>query len=160
MTTREQETLHGHFAHGHSRLTWLMDDLEAHVAGLRSATDAHELILEELTGFATRLTEELREHMGEEESNVFSLVRLRASNVQAEELDEIQREHQRLLGDLEAMWAAIEAARADPTPQIVQCLADTILTLKTNLQHHSSHERRFLADFEAQLHNAELWMPV
>ena len=142
---------HGHLSHGHSRLTWLLDDLEAHVTGLQSDSDARDLILEELAEFATRLTGELRGHIEEEELEVFAAVRLRVGADDAAEIAALEEEHRALHANLDAMWAAIDATRADHTPQAVQRLADAVTALRQNLHNHSGHERRFLSEMELRL---------
>lgn len=159
MAIRRASTLHGQLSHGHSRLTWLLDDLEAHVTGLQSDSDARDLILEELAVFAESLTTELRHHIEEEEQEVFALVRLRVAGEEAAELSALEEEHRGLHACLDALWAAIDATRADHTPQAVGRLADTVSTLRENLHHHSGHERRFLSEIEVRLGDDHVRVP-
>ncbi len=138
-------------AHGHTRLIWLLDDIEAHLDGLADGADDHELILEELVSFARSFTDELGGHIQEEESEIFPQAEQVAGEDGRRELAEILEEHRQLQAELDELWALFGRA-ADGLDVHVSPLLARVRALREHLSAHSRHERLFLSRMEARVH--------
>lgn len=154
MHRESPETLHLDLVHGHSRIIWLLDEFEAHLRALHSEPTGAPYILEELEKYWDELRDHLREHIVEEEEELFPMVRLTATDFERRELVELQREHAELVRKLSGVEATVHrlftAAEADRCP-LVKSLAEQAGALREELVEHSRHERAFLRTIKSKL---------
>lgn len=144
----EAGPVRGKMAHGHSRLILLIDDLKAHIQGL-CETSEQELLIEELLNYARFFTDELREHIAEEEADVFAVVAGFADEATVAELDSLFDEHRRIERELAALWQTLDGLRA--SEETCKTLAGQVESLQSELLAHSVHERQFLGGVEQKL---------
>ena len=154
MTERPDATFKEQVAHGHTRLIWLLDDVEAHLQGLHE-TDGEDLILEELVSFARAFTEELDEHIDEEETEIFPAAEAVAADAEHAQLEELDAEHRRLQAQMKEFWALMARAREEEQDRRhVSCLDelfDKVRSIREHLTSHSVHERTVLAKIEPRI---------
>lgn len=154
MERTNTHSLRDDLVHGHSRLVWLMDDIDAHLAGLAAEPLDRELLEEEFLTYSRAFAEELREHIDEEEGDLFPLVRSIAGGPEMDSLVELQRQHQQLLIDLGRWGVLIEELTGAPDERrafVIGALCDHSRTIREHLVIHSKHERSFLLSVEDRL---------
>ncbi len=154
MERANPESLRADLAHGHSRIIWLMDELDAHLEGLASDPTGAEFIVEAFQAYWTQFSDDLREHIREEEQDLFPLVRLHATDSDLSGLQGLQDEHARLIGDLDAFDVIADSFFAAPKGQNVSLVAklqNLMESIRVHLVEHSRNERRFLRDVETRI---------
>jgi hemerythrin-like domain-containing protein len=148
---------HAHLSHGHTRLIWLLDDIEAHLQGLREGSDAPGLILDELVSYARSFMEELEGHIEEEETDLFPRAKSVAGDDELDELADLQGEHRHLEKQMRAFWAMLsKACEKGHRTRYETCFDDLferVCSIREHLTAHSSHERAFLTQVEHRLTN-------
>lgn len=150
----QQASVHEQMSHGHTRLIWLLDDIQAHIEGLREGTDEPELILEELVSYVRAFSEELDGHIEEEERDIFPRAEAVGGDDGREELAELEEEHRHLQADMKAFWTMLSDTCEKPVDGNGTCftnLLDRVSAIREDLAAHSSHERAFLTQAEHQL---------
>lgn len=141
-------------SHGHSRLIWLLDDIEAHVEALREGTEAPELLVEELVLYVRSFSAELHEHIEEEERDIFPRALSAAGEHARTEVAELDAEHRRLEAQIEAIWAKLSKLCEGPLDGNGICFTDLfeqVRSIRAHLSAHSNHERAFLSRVEHSL---------
>lgn len=154
MTAQPTTTTKHRMAHGHSRLIWLLDDIEAHLEGLCSVEEAHELILDELVSFTQSFAEELFEHIDEEEAEIFPSAEAIAAGDDHTHLGALDREHRMIEEDVRAFVDTLEQIAADESAWNDSCFRDLygqVRSIRELLAAHSVHERSFLSQIEHRL---------
>lgn len=151
------EDRHTEMAHGHTRLIWLLDDIEAHLEGLGEDSEERALILEELVSFARSFTDELDGHIAEEESTLFPAAEAVADDAERDELATIYAEHRDLEEHVQDFWALLSRACDGSDGRHGVCL-DTLFekvrSIREHLTAHSSHERAFLGRIEPRVEDS------
>jgi hemerythrin-like domain-containing protein len=154
-TESAANTAHAQMSHGHTRLIWLLDDIEAHLQGLREGTDAPELILDELISYARAFTEELHGHIEEEETDIFPRAQAIAGAQELDELANLHDEHRHIETQMRAFWVMLsKACEEGHRTRYETCFDDLferLLSIREHLTEHSSHERAFLTQVEQRL---------
>lgn len=160
MTERPSETAHPPMAHGHTRLIWLLDDIDAHLEGLSGGGGDQALILEELVSFTRAFHEELEGHIAEEEADIFPLAAAVASPDELAELDEINREHRALEASMKSFWAGLsQFCEENPVRRHEICcdqLLEHVRSIREHLIAHSAHERDFLTRVEPRVEGSSI----
>lgn len=157
MQRETTKTLHDDLAHGHSRLTWLMDEIDAHLNGLVAEPSSAEYVLDEFRAYWAEFRENLRDHIIEEEDELFPLVRLHATDSDLTELGELQVEHARLLIELEKFGLEMDslfASEGDERAPVTRRMQASAKILREHLASHSRHERQFLRKVEERIADA------
>lgn len=139
---------------GHSDLIRLLDEVDAHLQGLSAEPHAPEVIFEEFVRYASRLRDEITEHIAEEEGELFPMIRTVAGAAQLDGLSRLQSQHHLLLESLEGFMAALESL--PPKPPDALCAGLGVLrrmasTLREDLREHSRDERAFLCEVDERL---------
>ncbi|MFP4596773.1 MAG: hemerythrin domain-containing protein [Persicimonas sp.] len=150
----QQASVHEQMSHGHTRLIWLLDDIQAHLEGLCEGTDEPELILEELVSYVRAFSEELDGHIEEEETDVFPRAEAVGGGDGRQELAELEAEHRSLQAQMKAFWTILSDAceiSGEGNGTCFDDLLDRVGAIRKELAAHSSHERAFLTQAEHQL---------
>jgi iron-sulfur cluster repair protein YtfE (RIC family) len=154
MTVQPSGKAHAQLSHGHSRLIWLLDDIDAHLEGLCSENESPELILEELVSYVRAFGDELDGHIDEEETDIFPQAAAVATEPERRELAEIEEEHRRLEERLARFWSKLAQLCEAPPDRYETCCVDLVeqaRELRVALTAHSSHERDFLTRVEPRI---------
>jgi iron-sulfur cluster repair protein YtfE (RIC family) len=154
MRRNRPETIREQLGHGHSDLIRLLDEVDAHLRGLSAEPDAPDVILEEFVRYADRLHDEVVEHIAEEETELFPMIRTVAGAAQLDELSRLQSQHRQLLESLEAFTAALDELPSKPPAALcagLRVLRRLASTLREDLRAHSQMERAFLREVEDRL---------
>ncbi len=150
----QQASVHEQMSHGHTRLIWLLDDIQAHLEGLCEGTDEPELILEELVSYVRAFSEELDGHIEEEEADIFPRAEAASGDHGRKELVELEGEHRHLQAQMKAFWEMLSDACEKPIDGNGTCfndLLERVGAIREDLARHSSHERSFLTQAEHRL---------
>jgi hemerythrin-like domain-containing protein len=146
-------------AHGHTRLIWLLDDIEAHLDGIRGSEDP-ALIIEELISYTREFNDELDEHIGEEETRIFPAAARVASQEELEELDEIHDEHRQIEAQLQEFWEVLSQGCEQKNGARHGVCCDKLIALVSKMRQtlaaHSAHERQFLSQVEPRVEDLDL----
>lgn len=161
MTERSQETTQPQMAHGHTRLIWLLDDIDAHLDGLSSAdSEDQALILEELVSFTRAFHEELDGHIAEEEADIFPLAEAVATAEERSELEDINQEHRKLESMMKSFWQVLsqhcEETSARRHEPCCDQLFEQVRSIREHLVAHSAHERNFLMRVEPRVEDSSI----
>lgn len=157
MQRENTDTIRADLIHGHSRLTWLMDELDAHLTGLAAEPTGAEYVLDEFRAYWAEFRDDLRDHIIEEEDELFPLVRLHATDSDLTELGELQVEHARLLIELEKFGLEMDAlaeSEGEERCPVIRRMQTGAKTMREHLVAHSRHERQFLREVEGRIADA------
>lgn len=144
--------------HGHSGLILLLDEVDAHLAGLIDADSACcQVIIDDLDVYAGRFCDELTDHINEEEGDLFPLVAKFIGKSAVTSLTRLRGQHDELLSNVAHFLGVLqsvtdsECADADNVRLLQRLSAE----MRSHLVEHSREEKTFLRELEARLPAAQ-----
>lgn len=142
--------------HGHSRFTWLMDEIVAHLRAWLEAPEAADLILDELVVYWTEFRDELRDHITEEETELFPLIAADAGHGEEQALAHLHTQHatlRRLIDLVDTQLVDLLGVDPDERSSFASALAGKTDELREELRAHSRDEREFLRGVQHNISN-------
>lgn len=149
MQTKKSPEHTGELVHGHSRLLWLIDEVDAHLRGLWEPDDENvEPILEELLSYWDTLRAELGAHMDHEEHDVFQTVD-RVAPQFAAQVSVLRAQHANLDKELQVLDGALRDLASPAGRSLASgALRRAVERFREHFVAHSRDERGVLREIE------------
>jgi iron-sulfur cluster repair protein YtfE (RIC family) len=141
--------------HSHSDLTRQMEELESHALALRQAQltrevdpEHYDLVLEDLRTFTASFTEELIQHMVEEEQVIFPMYDHLLTPTAREILPEVLRQHKEIRDHLKLFDQTLNAIGVAPSPpsRLFESLHTRAKILRYTLTLHTALEQEYFQE--------------
>jgi iron-sulfur cluster repair protein YtfE (RIC family) len=133
------------FMHSHSHLTRLLEEIETHAQLLVHEVEDEAAIIEALRGFTVQFAQEIREHIREEETELFPRVGELLGRFGVDKVYRLIAEHKDIDELLRDILLMLEVRPDEKTgkPNFKR-LDDYVRMLKYAFYGHSNHERLVL----------------